>query len=292
MHRYLRAIGFSEVSGSDDVRKLLELSVEKNDTENIIEPEGKKSYGELRKEFAPGMGVCSRGEIAEEYFEFEYYFPYFEGRGVTTDVDVYVERQAEKECYFGACDDNRIGVTMIFYIQNMIEYLKKLQTATGNRLKSTLTLSALSTEGKILFSVNKDEKSVRQDRENSRNRHQLIEKAKKGDEDAMESLTLEDMDTYTMITSRLAHEDVFSIVDTYFMPYGMECDKYSVLGEILELETRVNSESGEEVYVMRLLCNELEFDVCINKKDLFGEPEVGRRFKGSVWLQGHINFTE
>ena len=205
---------------------------------------------------------------------------------------MYVERQAEKECYMGACDDNRIGVTMIFYIQNMVEYLKKLKKATGNRLKSTLTLSALSTEGKILFSVNKDQKSVEQGRENSRNRSRLIEKAKKGDEDAMESLTLEDMDTYTMISSRLANEDVFSIVDTYFMPYGMECDKYSVLGEILELETRTNRESGEEVYVMRLLCNELEFDVCINKKDLFGEPAPGRRFKGSVWLQGHINFTE
>jgi hypothetical protein len=286
----LRAIGFSEVSGSDDVRKLLELSVEKNDTENIIEPEGKKSYGELRKEFAPGMGVCSRGEIAEEYFEFEYYFPYFEGRGITTDADIFVERQAEKECYIGACDDNRIGITIIFYIQNMIEYLKKMQESTTGRLKSSLTLSALSTEGKILFSVSKDKESVELDREESRNRSRLIDMAKNGDEQAMESLTLEDMDTYTMISRRIVHEDVFSIVDTYFMPYGMECDKYSVMGEILELETRTNRESGEEVYVMKLLCNELEFDVCINKKDLFGEPEVGRRFKGTVWLQGHINF--
>ena len=290
MHRYLRAIGFSEVSGSDDVRKLLELSVEKNDTENIIEPEGKKSYGELRKEFAPGMGVCSRGEIAEEYFEFEYYFPYFEGRGITTDADIFVERQAEKECYIGACDDNRIGITIIFYIQNMIEYLKKMHESTTGRLKSSLTLSALSTEGKILFSVSKDKESVELDREESRNRSRLIDMAKNGDEQAMESLTLEDMDTYTMISRRIVHEDVFSIVDTYFMPYGMECDKYSVMGEILELETRTNRESGEEVYVMKLLCNELEFDVCINKKDLFGEPEVGRRFKGTVWLQGHINF--
>ena len=290
MHRYLRAIGFSEVSGSDDVRKLLELSVEKNDTENIIEPEGKKSYGELRKEFAPGMGVCSRGEIAEEYFEFEYYFPYFEGRGITTDADIFVERQAEKECYIGACDDNRIGITIIFYIQNMIEYLKKMQESTTGRLKSSLTLSALSTEGKILFSVSKDKESIELDREESRNRSILIDRAKNGDEQAMESLTLEDMDTYTMISRRIVHEDVLSIVDTYFMPYGMECDKYAVMGEILELETRTNRESGEEVYVMKLLCNELEFDVCINKKDLFGEPEVGRRFKGTVWLQGHINF--
>ena len=290
MHRYLRAIGFSEVSGSDDVRKLLELSVEHNDTENIIEPTEKKSYGELRKEFAPGMGICSRGEIQKEYFEFEYYFPYFEGRGITTESDVYVERQAEKECYIGACDDNRIGVTMIFYIQNMIEYLKRLEEAKDGRMRSNLTLSGLSTDGKILLSVNKDKESIEQDKKDSRNRSHLIERAKNGDEQAMESLTLDDMDTYTMIARRLAHEDVFTIVDTYFMPFGMECDKYSVLGEILELETRRNEETNEEVYIMQLLCNDLIFDVCINKKDLYGEPMVGRRFKGTIWLQGKINF--
>ncbi|MEE1517216.1 MAG: DUF3881 family protein, partial [Lachnospiraceae bacterium] len=33
------------------------------------------------------------------------------------------------------------------------------------------------------------------------------------------------------------------------------------------------------------------FDVCINKKDLLGEPEVGRRFKGSIWVQGYINYN-
>lgn len=65
-------------------------------------------------------------------------------------------------------------------------------------------------------------------------RNQLIEAARRGDEDAIESLTLEDMDTYTTISRRIQKEDVFSLVDTYFMPYGVECDQYSVLGEITE----------------------------------------------------------
>ena len=43
---------------------------------------------------------------------------------------------------------------------------------------------------------------------------------------------------------------------------------------------------------MTLNCNELSFDVCINVKDLFGEPKVGRRFKGVVWLQGAVNYPE
>ena len=47
---------------------------------------------------------------------------------------------------------------------------------------------------------------------------------------------------------------------------------------------------GEEVWRMCLDCNDLVFDVCINKENLMGEPEVGRRFRGSVWLQGIVDF--
>ena len=29
-------------------------------------------------------------------------------------------------------------------------------------------------------------------------------------------------------------------------------------------------------------------DVCINEKDLLGEPAIGRRFRGNVWMQGNL----
>ena len=114
--------------------------------------------------------------------------------------------------------------------------------------------------------------------------------ARRGDENAIESLTLDDMDTYTAISKRIQNEDVFSLVDTYFMPYGVECDQYSVLGEIMELNTVRNKITDEEIYMMTINCNDLTFDLCINKMDLFGEPCVGRRFKGVIWMQGYINF--
>ena len=100
------------------------------------------------------------------------------------------------------------------------------------------------------------------------------------------------MDTYTAISRKIRKEDVFSIVDTYFMPYGVECDQYSILGEIIESQKRQNYMTGENVYQMTINCNELIFDMCINEEDLLGEPEVGRRFKGIIWMQGYINFPE
>ena len=85
-------------------------------------------------------------------------------------------------------------------------------------------------------------------------------------------------------------EDIFSLVDTYIMPYGLECDLYSVMGEILDTRVEDNDLTGEMVYIMTLSCNDLVVDVCINKKDITGEPEKGRRFRGNLWLTGMIDF--
>ena len=39
---------------------------------------------------------------------------------------------------------------------------------------------------------------------------------------------------------------------------------------------------------MKLEVNELTFDVCVPVKDVVGEPAVGRRFKGNIWMQGNV----
>ena len=111
-----------------------------------------------------------------------------------------------------------------------------------------------------------------------------------GDEKAMESLTMEDIDTYSMITKRLEKEDILTIVDSFFIPCGIECDQYQVMGEIVDIMETVNNETGETVVQLGLNCNDIPFDICINKKDLLGTPQVGFRFKGYIWLQGQINF--
>lgn len=73
-----------------------------------------------------------------------------------------------------------------------------------------------------------------------------------GDEEAIEKLTLEDIDMYSMVSQRLLQEDVFSIVDTFFMPYGMECDQYQILGIIKQVNKVKNLYTGEAIYQMDL----------------------------------------
>ena len=69
-----------------------------------------------------------------------------------------------------------------------------------------------------------------------------------------------------MISQRLTKEDVFSIVDSFFMPSGLECDQYSVMGEITEMNTTKNAVTGEQVYELGLVCNDVPIDICINEK--------------------------
>ena len=87
-------------------------------------------------------------------------------------------------------------------------------------------------------------------------------------------------------------EDIYSIVDSCFMPCGIECDQYSVIGEITRIDVKQNRVTGEEVYDLTLDCNDMVFHVGVAKRDLVGEPRVGRRFKGQIWMQGAARFVE
>lgn len=291
MHKYMRAIGFSKLSDRQEQQKLI-TDIILSATHRSYTSNGDDTIlAEFCEDFAENMGIAVCGEFdAEDKFTYDYFYPYLRGRGISSYEDVSVERHAEKESYAGICDDIKVGVSLIFYLQNMIPYVKAQYMDLLPIRGTTLTLSALSIKGTIILPINKNEREVRKLEKVSRNRSQLIAAARQGDEDAIESLTLEDMDTYTSISKKILTEDVFSLVDTYFMPYGVECDQYSILGEILEYSITVNKLTGERIYLMKISCNDLQFDVCINAGDLYGEPQIGRRFKGIIWMQGYINY--
>ncbi len=293
MHKYMRAIGFSSLESHKKLQELLTEVVLKSDRRSITKNQDNVLIGEFCKDFAKGLGIAVCGEIDEEQrFTYEYYYPYLEGSGITSYEDVSVERHAEKESYAGVCDDMKVGITLIFYLKNKIPYITA-QTADKLPIKgTTLTLSALSVNGIVIMPIKKDEEQIQRVKQASATRNSLMAAARKGDEDAIETLTLEDMDMYSTISRRIQKEDIFSLVDTYFMPYGVECDHYSILGEILGIRMTVNQMTGEKIYILKICSNELTFDVSINIIDIYGEPQIGRRFKGVIWLQGNINFPE
>lgn len=291
MHKYLSAIGFSCIKKREEYEKLIRLTSAQASERSYTSIEEDAMLSVFCKEFAPGIGLAVVGEYDEQNcFSYEYSYPYIRGTGITSTEDLTVERHSDKESYAGICDDINVGIMLIFYLQNIIPYIRAKNTDCIPVRGTTLTLSALSVNGTVMMPIMKDERVKAKVNKVKTSRNRLIQAAREGDEEAIESLSLDDMDTYTTLATRIKKEDLFTIVDTCFMPYGVECDQYSIVGEIQSVDKVVNNITGEKIWKLKILCNELTFDLCINEKDLYGEPQVGRRFKGVIWLQGYINF--
>lgn len=290
VHSYLRAIGFQNNMKKSDIEKLTDEIISCPDRIEVSEDSMGNEFVEMTKEIAPEVGIRVCGEYAEDgTFRTEYYYPYVEGDGITTQEQIEIEKHSEKESYAGVCDEMKLGVTLIFYLQNVVEYLSEHHRNPKMRPMSA-TLSALSLNGKIIMPISKNEKQIQNTKKNSQDRNYLIAAAREGDEDAIENLTLEDIDTYSMLSRRIANEDILSIVDSYFMPYGIESDQYSILGEIVDYRMENNKMTNDRICILTVDCNDLIYNVCINEKDLLGEPAIGRRFKGVIWMQGKVNY--
>lgn len=291
MHKFLRAAGFSMYQRKKDIESLMNLLEKQPSVTRCVQIDEETNVCEMKTEVAPGIGISIVGELNENGdFEREFYFPYLLSNHESTCAECTIERHAERETYAGMVDDTNVGISLIFYVQNFLDYReRKMKKEEAFRIQS-INFTALSVSGKVLLPIKKTQKQIQMAKVASRDRNSLIEAAKNGDEDAMETLTIEDIDLYSKISRRAMKEDLYSIIDSCFMPYGVECDQYSVIGEIKEVKKIRNIYTKEEIFVLKLECNDLLFQLCINSKDLLGEPAVGRRFKGQIWMQGILNF--
>ena len=292
MHKYLRAIGFSDYTRHKEIQKLLSQVYDKPDNIEVSDLLD-STFITMEKDFGKDMGIGIFGEYDDDdRFQIEYYYPYFKSSTVSSNISCSISRRADRYAFSVMCEEYRLGISLIFYLQNTNGYLNCISDHISLKQKMPIRLSAMSNNGCILLPIRKTVADRNQALVMSKKRVNLIESARNGDESAMESLTMYDIDQFNQAAMRIQHEDLYSIVDTCFMPAGMECDQYSIIGDILEMEEIENTFTHEKIYHFLLECNDIHFSVIINQKDLFGEPAVGRRFKGDVWLQGYVDFPE
>ncbi len=292
MHSYLRSVGFSRYKRQKDIDQLLDGFQERYfKLGRGVVDENNELYMELRAPIARHMGVCILGTMREDNsFVRRYYYPYLLSEDVSTTVPVTIHRHVDGLLYSGLADDTRMGVTLIFSLDNALDYIEAERS--GQPMGNTVTrLSAFCDEGTVLLPSLKSVNEMAVARMNDSKRDSLMEAARNGDESAMEELTRNDMNTFAQINSRLVSEDVYSIVSSCFMPQGVECDVYQIIGEIRKVTEAVNLFTGEQLYDLTVECNEMTFHVGINKADLYGEPAVGRRFKGRIWMHGRVEYA-
>lgn len=292
MHKFLRAIGFSKIQTKMQEILLLNAMERSPGYGGPDRERHEHAYAEVRCPVEEEMGVILHGfrDEKERFFR-EFYFPYLMGRQFMQLAGGYVRRHGGDEAYAVLCEEYELGSALIFHLINGIEYREREEKGENTELHGYY-LSGLSVKGTILLPIRKTEKQIAQINANTRARSRMMEAAREGDEDAMESLTMDDINLYSQISRRMLKEDIYSIVDSCFMPSGVECDNYMIIGEITDCVRVENQMTQEKVWRLQVTCNGLDITVCINEKDLLGEPAVGRRFKGDIWLQGYGIFTD
>ena len=290
MHKFMRTIGFGGCDSDLEMDKIMRKLAKTASKTAVLERTDHPTLYDLRAELAPGMGIAMIGQMTEKgTFKREYAFPYVTGSDISSTAECSIQRHAERETYAGLLDEYRVGISLIFYMTNSIEYRSR-RSKRLPVLAKNICLSGLASQGKILLPVKKTPKQAEDLKQAARKRGSLLEAARRGDEQAIETLTVEDIDLYSMVTKRIIKEDMYSIIETCFMPSGIECDQYSIIGNILSVNLVANDLTNEEIYRLRIECNDMIFTIAINKADLLGEPAPGRRFKGQIWMQGIADF--
>ena len=289
MHGFLKSIGFSQISTVKQEKLLLDSVLEHPKRKKLItNPQEKDGmYAELSREYAPGVGLRIFGQFDEyEQFHLEHYYPYCEGRYLSCEEECYIGRKMDNVSYSGLCDDDRLGGSVIFYMRDTLDCIKNGEPVSEQK-KRKVYLAGLVSEGTVLMPTRYTEE-VMNDREKSSERAKKLEAAKNGSREAIEELALAEIDAFSDINNRINNEDLLSIVETSFVPFGMETELYKVLGIIESVDSFVNPVLDEKIYIMKLLCNDVVFDICVNEANLSGEPLRGRRFRGILWLQGRV----
>lgn len=291
MHNYLRSVGFKCITNHKQLASLFDQIISQPDYFECIQIDEETNFAVMSREFAPGMGVALFGIMDEnDRFQTEFYFPYANSDTVSTSAECFFHEHTEKESYAGSCDDYRINITLIFSVSNFME-MRGICSRTGAIPSSrSVSFCGLSAEGKILLPIQKTEKEKEEARLYAKKRSQMMESLKDQDSAALELLNQREFQMFHQLNMQLKTTDLYTLIDSYFMPYGVECDQYTLMGTIENVDLVKNALTGEEIYRLLVDCNDMPFQIVIHKSDLFGVPAVGRRFKGSVWLTGHVDF--
>lgn len=260
MHNYLRAIGFSNIKTKGQIDNLLgEVMTTPNvKSEKIFSV--RERFVEMSKEFCDGLGITVRGYYdSKNFFHLENYCPFLLNDKVSIQEEINFNKIIDNNSYNCLCDDMRLGVVLVFYLQNVAEYMSFYDIKKNETTSFRISLAGLSNEGKIILPITKNNKPLKiNDKINNKKKNLII----------------------------------YSDVGSFFCPYGDESDIYTITGTIVKYSLKENNFTKEEIYKLSLECNDVPIDICINKNDLLGIPIVGARFQGNIWLQGNINFEK
>ena len=179
MHKFLRTVGFSEYQRKHNIDLLMKELADRCQPGQIrkIQLDEETNLCEVKAEMAPGMGVNIYGEMDETgEMRPEYYVPYLAGRSISSNADCSIQRHTDRETYAGLLDEYRVGISLIYYLENVMEYRER-QMAKNSTEVDYVNLAGLSVKGKILLPIKKTAKEREMAKVAAKERNNLLEAA-------------------------------------------------------------------------------------------------------------------
>lgn len=291
MNKYMSAAGLAGLDQNDyeDLYRIVEKDPDLYIEASYIEgKEYDERLIELTKYIAPNIGITLRGFLdRDDQFIRQLAFPVIKINEPVSKKYKRISPLKNEPAALTRSDFPTLGCSLYSYVQNLYEVSdgEELSSLTNATWKG-IGISALSSAGMILLPMGKSENKELRAIEGKRNR--LKKEIFNGNDDAYEQLTLTEMQIYTTIDKRVKKNGIYGVISTTLMPRGVEEDMYYCIGQIEEISSSKIPLTEQIVYHFLLSCCGIRFCVSINKDTLIGEPEVGRRFKGIVWMQSRI----
>jgi|GEM_PF-6240110 hypothetical protein len=291
MRNYLSAIGFKGVWSAPE-SKLWSLlsSTSKNPTRDRQFP--LLDTGEIRRiayrSFDGNTGLVQGGYLTHDRFRRVFYFPYVIGSTLTKCEKCEIYPRHDGFSVLGVWDYPAFGCTAIFQMANIWDCMSRLPLSGRTLKPNGVRFSGLAASGMILIPMEKSEDDRKFQKKYLETMKKDEEAWARGDFAASNRVLRQNEISGRASMHMMGRDDVYSIVDTFFLPEGFESDTYQILGDITAARQVQNDISGEKVWILDVSVCATTITVAVNVSDLRGEPAIHRRFRGNIWLQGAI----
>lgn len=292
MWNYLCAIGFKGVQSAPEKKLWSILSATSK------EPSRERSVtlsdtGGIRRiacrDFDGGMGLAQGGYVSGDRFRRMCYYPFVSGSTLTKAEKCEIYPRHDGISVLGVWDYAAFGCTTIFHMVNAWDCMQHVPLS-GVELKTVgIRLSGLCAGGMVLIPMDKTEDERKFQKKYLETLHHDEEAWMNSNDGAASRRVMRQNDLSGRAAMRMwGIDDIYTMIDTFFLPEGFESDTYQILGDITAARQVINDLTQERVWILDISVCGTIITVAVNASDLRGEPAIDRRFRGNIWLQGVI----
>ena len=134
MHKYLRAVGFSQYEKKSQVDSFFKENLKEEHLTSTYITQDMRLCGQYNIPVCNGAGISVIGEQEKDQLALiDFYYPYLKGYDYTLIQECTIEKHSDKESYAGIIDDYRLGIALIFYLTNGNVYNSLIKTHKNER---------------------------------------------------------------------------------------------------------------------------------------------------------------